>query len=128
MKVQNMLDLSTASLNLDHNRNSVKKKVLEDVKLLRGVQADEKAPAQPTAGQAATKSIESNEAGPPETEHIKPPKRKLGLASLVAKYLSLNLVKTKKVTISNWEKVPLDEKQLTCEQYSYCKIFFTKGI
>jgi hypothetical protein len=54
--------------------------------------------------------------GDEEEKPFGPPKAlPIGLSRLIARYFSLNLVKPKSVSMSNWEKVPLTERELTCE-------------
>jgi hypothetical protein len=105
MRVLNLLDLSTEAQNLDDHWVKELKKKLQQNK--------ERDPAVSPDQASASKEL------PNGLQETSPPKlSSLGLARLVAKFLSLNLVKSKKVVMSNWETVPLTEQQQQCEPCS----------
>lgn len=101
MPVLNLLDLSTEAQSLDSYWAEERRKKLQE-------NIERNLARNPAKASSTEIPIGSLGAKP-----LKP--FSVGLASLVARYLSLNLVKTKRVTMSNWEAVPLAQTQQQCK-------------
>lgn len=101
VSVENVLDLSTLARSLDPYWAEEDRQKAEARNLLENEKETSTLPSGvPTA--KGNKPIQHQ-----------PKKTVVGLARLTARYLTMQLAKGKRVTMSNWEK-PLTEAQLTC--------------